>query len=79
MSGGQKTIRKLVWMLSVASFMGSSMLFLDETINNLDEDTVSDVAEMLHDFIKQHDISFYTVTHSAQIQQMGIWDGVIEV
>ncbi len=77
LSGGQKTILKLVWMLSVASYMRSTMLFLDETINNLDRDTVGQVADMLHDFIQQHTISFYTVTHSEQIQQMGIWDGVI--
>lgn len=64
-------------MLAVTSYMRSSMLFLDETINNLDADTVSSVADMLHDFIKQHNISFYTVTHSQQIQQMGIRDSVI--
>ena len=59
--------------------MRSKMLFLDETINNLDAETIADVADMLHDFIRQHNISFYTVTHSSQIQQMNIWDEVVGV
>ena len=66
-------------MLSVASFMRSPMLFLDETINNLDAEAVGLVADMLEDFVRKHDISFYTVTHSQQIQEMAIWDGIVEV
>lgn len=77
LSWGQKTILKLVWMLSVASFMHSPLLFLDETINNLDNEAVWLVADMLEDFVRKHDISFYTVTHSQQIQEMSIWDGVV--
>lgn len=59
--------------------MRSPLLFLDETINNLDKDTVGIVADMLTDFIKKNDIKLYTITHSEQIQAMGIWDGVIQL
>jgi ABC-type lipoprotein export system ATPase subunit len=66
-------------MLALSSFMRSPLLFLDETINNLDKDTVGIVADMLADFIKKNDIKLYTITHSEQIQAMGIWDGVIKL
>lgn len=79
LSWGQKTILKLVWMLAIASYLRSPMLFLDETINNIDKDTVGKVADMLTDFVKKHDIKLYTITHSEQIQGMNIWDGIIEV
>jgi DNA repair exonuclease SbcCD ATPase subunit len=79
LSGWQKTILKLVWMLAIASYLRSPMLFLDETINNIDKDTVWKVADMLTDFVKKHDIKLYTITHSEQIQWMNIWDGIIEV
>jgi DNA repair exonuclease SbcCD ATPase subunit len=79
LSGWQKTILKLVWMLAIASYLRSPMLFLDETINNIDKDTVGKVADMLTDFVKKHDIKLYTITHSEQIQWMNIWDGIIEV
>ena len=55
------------------------MLFLDETINNLDQDTVGKVADMLEDFVQKRDVKLYTVTHSQQIQDMDIWDGVLEI
>jgi ABC-type lipoprotein export system ATPase subunit len=59
--------------------MKSPILFLDETINNLDSDTVGKVADMLSDFVKQRDLKLYTVTHSQQIQEMDIWDRIIDV
>jgi ABC-type lipoprotein export system ATPase subunit len=55
------------------------MLFMDETINNLDQDTVGKVAEMLGNFVKQRNVKLYTVTHSQQIQEMDIWDDVVEL
>ena len=66
-------------MLAVASYTRSPMLFLDETINNLDFDTVAKVADMLDDFVKKHDIKFYVITHSSQIKQMQIWDKTIQL
>lgn len=79
LSGGQRIILKLVRMLAISSYINSPILFLDETINNLDADTVGKVANMLEDFVKQREIKFYTITHSQQIQQMDIWDQTIEI
>jgi DNA repair exonuclease SbcCD ATPase subunit len=79
LSGWQRIILKLVRMLAISSYIQSPMLFLDETINNLDMDTVWKVAEMLEDFVKQRDIKLYTVTHSQQIQEMDIRDSVIQI
>jgi len=79
LSGWQKVVLKLVWMLAISSYMKSPILFLDETINNLDSDTVGKVADMLSDFVKQRDLKLYTVTHSQQIQEMDIWDKIIHI
>ena len=79
LSWGQKIILKLIRMLSISSYMNSPLLFLDETINNLDNETVSKVADMLENFIKQKNIKFYTVTHNQQIQDMQIRDKTIEI
>lgn len=79
LSGGQRIILKLVRMLAISSYINSPILFLDETINNLDADTVGKVADMLEDFVKQKEIKLYTITHSQQIQQMDIRDKTIEI
>jgi len=79
LSGGQRTVLKLVWMLAVSSYLHTPLLFLDETINNLDADTVWKVSEMINNFVKQRTMKFYTVTHNKEIQDMQIWDDVIEV
>ena len=79
LSGWQKVILKLVRMLAISNYIRSPMLFMDETINNLDQDTVWKVAEMLWNFVKQRNVKLYTVTHSQQIQEMDIWDDVVEI
>ncbi len=79
LSGGQRIILKLIRTLAISSYINSPILFLDETINNLDADTVGKVADMLEDFVKQKDIKLYTITHSQQIQQMDIRDEIIEI
>ena len=79
LSWGQRTVLKLVWMLAVSSYLHTPLLFLDETINNLDVDTVWKVSEMINNFVKQRTMKFYTVTHNKEIQDMQIWDDVIEV
>lgn len=66
-------------MLAISSFLRAPLLFLDETINNIDKDTVGKVADMLTDFVKKQDMKLYTITHSEQIQTMNIWDGVVEI
>jgi ABC-type lipoprotein export system ATPase subunit len=50
--------------------MQSPILFLDETINNLDIDAVGKVSDMLENFVKQRSMKLYAVTHNQQIQQM---------
>ena len=79
LSWGQRTVLKLVWMLAVSSYLHTPLLFLDETINNLDIDTVWKVSEMINNFVKQRTMKFYTVTHNKEIQDMQIWDDVIEL
>ena len=79
LSWGQRIILKLIRMLAISSYINSPILFLDETINNLDADTVGKVADMLEDFVKQREMKFYTITHSQQIQEMDIRDQVIEI
>jgi DNA repair exonuclease SbcCD ATPase subunit len=79
LSGGQRTILKLVRMLAISSYLHTPLLFLDETINNLDTETVGKVSEMLNNFVKQRTMKFYTVTHNTEIQEMDIWDSVVEV
>lgn len=79
LSWGQKVILKLVWMLAVSVYSQSKLLFLDETINNLDLDAVGKVAELLQNFAQQNAIKMYVVTHSTEIKAMSIWDGVINL
>ncbi|MEI7562590.1 MAG: hypothetical protein WCJ39_02500 [bacterium] len=79
LSGGQMVVLKLVWMLSISSYLHSPMLFLDETINNLDGETIGKVAELLENFVHQRAMKLYTVTHSQRIQDMDIWDNTIDV
>jgi ABC-type lipoprotein export system ATPase subunit len=55
----------------------TKQLFLDETINNIDQETISHVADMIQDYTKMNDISLYLVTHSSQLQSMDIWTDVI--
>lgn len=79
LSGGQKAILRLAWILGVAQMTRTSQLFLDETINNIDHETISQVADMLQDYSKTNDIAIYLVTHSSQLQQMSIWDTTISL
>jgi ABC-type lipoprotein export system ATPase subunit len=66
-------------MLAISSYLQTPLLFLDETINNLDTETVSKVSEMITNFVKQRTMKFYTVTHNTEIQEMGIWDQIVEI
>jgi DNA repair exonuclease SbcCD ATPase subunit len=79
LSGGQRTILKLVRMLAISSYLQTPLLFLDETINNLDLDTIGRVSEMITNFVKQRTMKFFTVTHNTEIQEMDIRDKVIEI
>lgn len=79
LSWWQRTILKLVRMLAISSYLHTPLLFLDETINNLDTDTVWKVSDMINNFVKQRTMKFYTVTHNKEIQDMQIWDEIIEI
>lgn len=79
LSGWQRVVLKLVRMLAICSYMRTNILFLDETINNLDADTIGKVADMISDFVKQKDIKLYIITHSQHIQNMDIRDKIVEV
>ncbi len=74
LSWGQKVVLKLVWMLSVAVYLQSKMLFLDETINNLDPESIGKVSELIKNFVQQNAIKMYIITHSSEIKSMQIWD-----
>jgi DNA repair exonuclease SbcCD ATPase subunit len=79
LSGGQKTILKLVWILAVSVYLKVKFIFLDETINNLDNDTVGKVAQLLEDYVKKNKIKLHIITHSTQIQEMNIRDEIIDL
>lgn len=79
LSGGQRTILKLVRMLAISSYLKTEMLFLDETVNNLDAETVGKVAHLLENFVKQRQMKFYTITHNSEIQAMNIRNQVLEI
>ncbi len=79
LSWGQRTILKLVWIMSVSSLLKTKFLFLDETINNLDFDTIGKVSSLIEDFVHMMDMKFYVVTHSTQIQEMDIWDWEVHI
>ncbi len=80
LSWWQKVVLRLAWILSVSRILNARFLFLDETINNLDIDSIGRVARMLKHFLEKSPIKkFYVVTHSVQIQSMDIWDWVVEL
>lgn len=79
LSGGQRTLLKLVRMLAISSYLRTEMLFLDETVNNLDAETVGKVAQLLTDFVKQRAMKFYTITHNSEIQAMPIRQEILEI
>lgn len=79
LSGGQKTILRLCWILATSVVFGNKILLLDETINNIDQTTVSRVTELLTDFVRHYKLKLYVVTHSEQIQAMSIWTHTIEL
>lgn len=78
LSGGQKVILKIVWVLAISRILNVNFLFMDETINNLDVDTISKVSTILENYIKKNINQFYLVTHSTEIQNMSIWNSTID-
>ena len=79
LSGGQKTLLRLCRILAIATINRNKCLLLDETINHLDVETVSKVSLLLESFIWKNSINMYLVTHSAEIQNLQIWDNIVYV
>jgi DNA repair exonuclease SbcCD ATPase subunit len=79
LSGGQKTVLKLCRVLATSIVFRNSFLFLDETINNVDEEVTAQLADMLLDYMRNYNLTFYTVSHSIQLQSMDIRDDIIVV
>lgn len=79
LSWWQKIILKIVWMLSISSYLQTPMLFLDETINNLDYESIGKVSEVIENFVKQKKLKLYIVTHNEQIQNMNIRNNIISI
>jgi ABC-type lipoprotein export system ATPase subunit len=52
-------------------------LFLDETINNFDDETVQQVSKLIEKFIKENEIKFYMITHNETLKNLPIWDDKI--
>lgn len=73
LSGGQKSILKFAWIMAVTWLFHAKFVFLDETMNSLDADTIAQVAQVLQDALIQKDIPFYCVTHAPQIQALPFW------
>ena len=73
LSGGQKSILKFAWIMAVTNLFQAKFVFLDETMNSLDADTIAQVAQVLQDALIEKHIPFYCVTHAPQIQALPFW------
>ncbi len=79
LSGWQRAVLRLCWILAIALWSGNKFLFLDETINHLDKEMVSKAAELIEEFVQWNKVTLYAITHSDQIQELDIWDYVVRV
>lgn len=79
LSWWQTAVLRICWILTVCSFLRTKFLFLDETINNLDNESIWKISDLLENFVKFNNVKFYVVTHSWQIQQMDIWTQKVEL
>jgi len=65
--------------LATSIVFRNSFLFLDETINNVDEEVTAQLTDMLLEYMRNYNLTFYTVSHSPQLQAMDIRDGIISI
>ncbi len=79
LSWGQKTALRIWWILAISKLQNNQMLFLDETINNFDQDSVWLLANKIKEFVKSQNMKFYMITHSEILQQADIWDEIIDL
>lgn len=79
LSGWQKNALKIGWILWINKLNNSKMLFLDETINNFDKQSVHMISEKIKNFTEQNNLKFFMVTHSEILQQIDIWTEVLDL
>lgn len=73
LSGGETQLCELAFMLAVNDMVNSPLLFLDECLNNLDEEINAEMLEYLREF-SENKLTL-VVSHEAVT---GIFDRVIE-
>jgi ABC-type lipoprotein export system ATPase subunit len=54
-------------------------LFLDETITSLDTEAVARIGRLLESYMKKRQTKLLLVTHASQIQEMEMWDRVVNL
>ena len=79
LSWGQKTALRIGWILWISKLQNSKLLFLDETINNFDQESVQIISKKIKEFTEENQMKFYMITHSEILQQSDIWTEVIEL
>jgi len=79
LSGGQKTALRIGWILGISSLQNSKLLFLDETINNFDQESIHIISQKIKEFVEENDMKFYMITHSEILQQSSIWTDIVEL
>ena len=79
LSWWQKTALRIWWILWISKLQNAKMLFLDETINNFDQDSVQLIASKIKEFVQSNDMKFYMITHSEILQQSDIWTDIVEL
>lgn len=76
LSGGERQRCELAFELAINSLMGSSILMLDECINNLDVDFNTQIVEILKNYAHSHGKFVIVVSHECVT---GLFDCVYEV
>lgn len=79
LSGGQKTALRIWWILWISKLQNSKILFLDETINNFDQESVQIISKKIKEFTEENKMKFYMITHSEILQQTDIWTDIVEL
>lgn len=79
LSWGQKNALKIWWILWINKLKNSKLLFLDETINNFDDESIQLIANKIKEFINENNIKFYMVTHSQTLSLLDIWTERLEL
>ena len=79
LSWWQKNALKIWWILWINKLKNSKLLFLDETINNFDEESVQLIANKIKEFINENNIKFYMVTHSQTLVETDIWNDILNL